>query len=84
MYTVTKNENGTIIVSGTDLAGNTNSASTTFEIDNTPPVIDLSTDKSIVKQGDTITINAAFSEAVNNVTIQINNSDAIHAKDRYF
>ena len=34
-YTVTENENGTITVSGTDLVGNTNSASTTFEIDTT-------------------------------------------------
>ena len=58
-------------VTAMDIFGNESvqSESITVTFDNTIPYIDLTTDKSIVKQGDTITITAVFSEAVNNVTI---------------
>ena len=77
-FTVSIHETTSFNVTATDVVGNESvpSQRRTVTFDNTSPVINLTTDKSIVNQGDTITITAVFSEAVNNVTIQINNSDS--------
>ena len=63
-------------ISGTDLAGNSNEAATnqTFTIDNTLPTVALSYDPDRnVRDADTLTITATFSEAMNSApTIAIN------------